>query len=174
MKTDHYLDTGQMRNFLEVDGFELPGSVQTVLRNRQLGPNGTRLGVKTRQNWDAFWAVIQRTKKWSLQMLTGWGRSVVCWCPLTAMCVQEEESVAAPCCRWHLIDGCRDKEHCAQDYVGPWGPAAFWWLPSLHTPAEEALSPSAIPGISSEWSECHFAGHCADGVLKEHMLTKWI
>ena len=46
MKTNHYLDTGQMRNFLEVDGFELPGSVQTMLRNRQLGPNGTRLGVR--------------------------------------------------------------------------------------------------------------------------------
>lgn len=37
-----------------------------------------------------------------------------------------------------------------------------------------ALGPSALPGISSEWSECHFAGHGAGGVLKEDVLAKWI
>jgi len=46
MKTDHYLETGQMSNFLEVYGSELPQAIRTVLRSRQLGPNGTGLGVR--------------------------------------------------------------------------------------------------------------------------------
>lgn len=163
-----------MRNFLEVDRSDLPQSLRTVLRNRHLGPDETRLGVRIGRTGMHFERWYREHKKWSLQVLFGWGRWVVCWCSLTAMCVQEEESVAAPCWTWHLINGCRDKKHCAQGSVGLWGPAAFWWLPSLHCSAEEALVPSAIPGISSKWSECHFAGHCAEGVLKKHVLAKRI
>lgn len=47
-------------------------------------------------------------------------------------------------------------------------------ITALPCPAGEAVGPSAIPGISGKWSECHFAEHCADGVLKEHMLAKWV
>lgn len=43
---NHYLDTGQMRNFLGIDRSKLAQPIETVLSNRQLGPNGPRPGAR--------------------------------------------------------------------------------------------------------------------------------